>query len=121
LNAIENIIRQLEQQHASLDRALGALREIEGTAAASAQGRGMPGKKARGGKRHMSAEGRARIAEATRRRWAEKRAAQAAAAKQTVKPAKTTKRAMSPEGRARIAEAARRMWAERKRAGKKAA
>jgi hypothetical protein len=81
LNEIQNIISQLENQREAIERALGALREIAGTAAPAAKKRGRPPKKRRGGKRHMSAEGRARIAEATRKRWADKRAAEAAAEK----------------------------------------
>ena len=123
MNEIENIIRQLEQQRASIDRALEALREITGIGApVGAKRRGRPpGKKRRRG---MSPEGRARIGEATRKRWAEKRAAEAAAAKESAGPAKkkrSRKRYISPEGRARIAEAARKMWAARKRAKQKAA
>ncbi len=120
MNEIESVISQLEQQRDAIERALAALRDI--APAAKKLGR-PPGKKARGGKGHMSAEGRARIGEATRRRWAEKRAAEAAPGKKTGRPAKKAsggKRSISPEGRARIAEAARRMWAAKK-AGTKTA
>lgn len=82
LNEIQSIISQLETQRGAIERALGALREIAGAAAATGgKRRGRPPQKKRGGKRHMSAEGRARIAEATRKRWAERRAAEAAAQK----------------------------------------
>jgi hypothetical protein len=116
LNDIESIIQQLEQQRGAIERALGALREIVGSPVPAVKKRGRPpGKEKRGGARHMSAEGRARIGEATRKRWAEKRAAEASATKKTGRPAKKAKRSISPEGRARIAEAARRMWAARKK------
>ena len=118
MNEIESVIAQLERQGEAIERALGALREIAGTTVPDAKRRGRPpGQKKRGGKRGMSAEGRARIGEATRKRWAEKRASEAPAAK-TPRAAKKAKRVMSPEGRARIAEAARRMWAA-KRAAKR--
>jgi hypothetical protein len=109
LNDISGIISQLERQRTAIDRALQALRDIEGT--------GEPAPKKRGRKRRMSAEGRARIGEATRKRWAAKRAAEAAAGQKGNKPAKKRrggKRTISAEGRARIAEAARRMWAAKK-------
>lgn len=116
LNGIENIIRQLEGQRTSIDRALEALREIAGLEApVTVKRRGRPPGKKKGG---MSAEGRARIGEATRERWAAKKAAEAKAAKKTSKlPAqKKVKRSMSAEARARIAESARKMWAKKKAA-----
>lgn len=120
MNEIESIIAQLERQRTAVDRALSALREIGGTgAAAPGRKRGRPpGKKAGGG---MSAEGRARIGEATRQRWALKRAA-AAGAKKTGRAGKKTagKRQMSAEGRANIVAANKRMWAK-KNASKNAA
>lgn len=66
----------------------------------------------------MSAEGRARIAAATRKRWADKRAAEAGLKNAPAKRKHGRKRYISPEGRARIAEAARQMWAARKKANK---
>jgi hypothetical protein len=87
LNEMQNIISQLENQREVIDRALTALREITGIGApaATTEKRGRPPQKKQGGKRHMSAEGRARIAESTRRRWAEKRAADAAVSKKPKK------------------------------------
>jgi hypothetical protein len=62
-----------------------------------------------GGKRTLSAEGRARIAEAQRKRWASQRkpgrATQAAPAKQA------PKRKLSAAGRKRIIEATKARWA----------
>lgn len=123
MNDIPSIISQLEQQRGAIDRALEALREIEGTGtAAPAKRRGRPRGKENGGRRRMSAEARARIGEATRKRWAERRALDAEAEKKAgagpAKKKRGSKRSISPEGRARIAEAARQMWAKRrKRAG----
>lgn len=78
MNDIKNIIQQLEQQREAIDRALSALRAIGGVAATKTVAKA-PAKK----KRHLSPEGRARIAEATRRRWAAKRAAEAKKGKKT--------------------------------------
>lgn len=71
----------------------------------------------RGGRRQMSAEGRARIAAAARARWAKVRG------KNGGRPASPAakapgKRTMSPAARARIAAAARARWAKAKAAGK---
>jgi hypothetical protein len=77
--------------------------EIEEELGGSARGNNAShGKTARG----MSAEGRARIAEAQRKRWA---AVRGRNPKQTARPA--SKRRLSPEGRRRIAEATRKRWA----------
>ena len=79
---LSQIIAGLERQKASIERALEALREVgEG---ASAPRRGRPrgsgaapaAKKSRRGR--ISPEGRRRLAEAMRRRWAVKRAASTA-------------------------------------------
>jgi hypothetical protein len=75
VNDLGNIISQLEHQRASIDRAISALREIGG---ASHSERVTPAAKAKTAvKRHLSPEGRKRIVEATKRRWAAKRAADA--------------------------------------------
>jgi hypothetical protein len=70
-------------------------------------------------KRRISAAGRARIAEATRKRWALFRKAQG----RTAPPAKPNvlksgKPRMSAAARGKIAEGARRRWAAAKGAGK---
>ena len=68
---IGKIIAQLEHEKAVIERALTALREIGGGKAAPTNGR-------QGRRRgRLSAEGRRRIAEAARKRWAAKRAADA--------------------------------------------
>jgi hypothetical protein len=68
---IGNIIAQLEQERTAIDRALSALREIGGS-------RTSPPivSKARRRRGRLSAEGRQRIADAARKRWALKRAAE---------------------------------------------
>lgn len=65
----------------------------------------------------MSAEARARIAEATRKRWVAKRAGNVSR-KAVAK--KATKRTISAEGRKRIADAARKRWAALRKAAKSA-
>lgn len=61
------IIKQLEQQKSAIERAIGALREVSDAPAKTA---GEPKEKAAPKKRRMSAEGRKRIGDAARRRWA---------------------------------------------------
>jgi hypothetical protein len=61
----------------------------------------------------MSAAGRARIAAATRARWAKIRAAKVAA-----KAARKPKRKLSAAGRARLAALARARWKQAKAQGK---
>ena len=120
MNEIQNVISQLERQRDAIERALQALREIGDAAAPAAPKGPAPAQKKRGRKRGMSAAGRARIGEATRKRWADKRAAETQAEKNTATSAKKpkkggqVKRSMSPEGRARIAEAAKKMWAAKR-------
>ena len=77
-------IEQLERQKAAIEKALVVLREIDGPVApvtkrAYKKREAAPAPK----KRTMSEEGRRRIGEATRKRWAAKRAANAKAAKKT--------------------------------------
>jgi hypothetical protein len=105
LNDIESIIQQLEQQRGAIERALGALREIVGSPVPAVKKRGRPpGKEKRGGARHMSAEGRARIGEATRKRWAEKRAAEAPVRK---------KRRLTAAARKHLSELMKARWASK--------
>lgn len=75
MNDVAKIIAELESKRASIDRAIAALREVAvvGAAPAPAKRRGRPAKR----KRNLSPEGRARIAAAARKRWAQKRAADA--------------------------------------------
>lgn len=83
MTKITTLIAELEKNRTAIDRALSALREIEGGAAVPAvRGVGRPPKSASAApaapaaaagpkkRRRLSAEGRARIAEAARARWA---------------------------------------------------
>ena len=82
--AINEIIAQLEKQRDAIDRALSALRELEGKAAAPAvkasakaapadKTTGKPAKKTRKG--GMTPEGKERLVAALKARWAAKKAA----------------------------------------------
>ena len=74
---LSGIIKQLEDQRAAIDKALAALREISGVvpATTTTKRRGRPKKTVRRG--GMSEEGRRRIAEAQKARWAAKKKAEA--------------------------------------------
>ena len=67
MNDIDNAISRLEKQRSAIDRALLALREISGPHTPNAQ----PVSQSKSRKRRLSPEGRRRIIEATKRRWAD--------------------------------------------------
>lgn len=122
-DGLNGIIAQLEQQKTAIERALAALRNIEGTEApASAPSSTGPAKR-KGG---MTPEGRKRLSAALRKRWAAKKAAEGSTAASLQKPAHRKVR-FTPEGRQRLAEAMRRRWAvkrtaaQAKKGGRKAA
>jgi hypothetical protein len=77
VNDIAKAISQLERQRATIDHAIAALREVEALApnTHSSAEPSKPGEKPV--KRRMSTAGRKRISEAAKKRWAEKRAAEA--------------------------------------------
>jgi len=81
---LTTIITQLEQQKSAIEKALSALREVAGVGvtggAAPAKRRGRPKKSAPAVKKRasgMTAEGRRRVSEAQKARWAAKKAASA--------------------------------------------
>ncbi len=112
MNGIDESIRQLGRMAKALDQAISALR--------GAAGESRDGEKAEASslrpptKRHLSAAGRKRIAEAARKRWAALRAGQKTAMKPATK--KATKRRLSAEGRQHIVEAAKQRWAAKRAA-----
>jgi hypothetical protein len=123
-NSLNEVIRKLEHQRIGIERALAALREIEGPGleatapAAVSVPRGRRKAKRKGG---MTPEGRKRLSEALKARWAAKKAGSAA-------PAKAKRKGgMTPEGRKRLSEALKKRWAAKraasavpaKRAGRK--
>lgn len=111
-NGLSEVIEKLEQQRAAIERALLALREVGGTGTGSAAPAARAGAtKRKGG---MTPEGRRRLSEALKKRWAAKRAASQARPK-----AKRKGGNMTPEGRKRLSEALKKRWAV-KRAAKTA-
>ena len=75
MDGLKTIIEQLEQQRKAIERALLALREVEGVVGRASEPikTNRPERKAR--KRRITPEGRRRLAEAMKRRWAVKRTA----------------------------------------------
>ncbi len=87
------IIKQLEAQKSAIDRALTALREVEGEVPAT------PAPSAVTANDKRSA--------AQKARWAAKRAAETAPAEVSDKP----KRGITPEGKKKLADAMKQRWA----------
>ncbi len=70
LSDFKEIISKLEKQKAAIDQALAILRDFSGDDAEQATSPRKTSLKRVGKKRVMSEEGRKRIAEASKRRWA---------------------------------------------------
>jgi hypothetical protein len=124
MDGFSDIIKRLEQQAKAIERALAALRDVEGIeseaapVAAAAQTEGSPAKR-KGG---MTPEGKERLVAALKKRWAaKKRAAKkadsAASAEQQETPATKKGGGMTEEGRQRLAEAMKQRWAAKRTAG----
>ena len=99
-NGLKEVIKRLEQQRTAIERALTALREVDGTAVeASPETSAGPvaAKRGRKAKRKggMTPEGRKRLSEALKKRWAAKRAGSA------VKSKAGRKGGITAEGRAK--------------------
>jgi hypothetical protein len=118
-SGFSEIISQLEGQKRAIDKALEALRGLDGVddnSPAVVIETAVSGSTPRKG--GMSPEGKKRLSAALRKRWAAKKAAQGTPV-ETPAPAEMPakkKNAMSPAGRKRLAEAMKRRWAV-KRAG----
>lgn len=111
-NGLNEVIQKLEQQRTAIERALSALREVGGVGGSTETSTRRAGAaKRKGG---MTPEGRRRLSEALKKRWAAKRAGSQVRAK-----AKRKSGGMTPEGRKRLSEALRKRWAA-KRAAKTA-
>src|ERR1019366_9560486 len=95
-----SIIVQLERQKAAIERALAALREVEGTVAPATAA---PASR-EPATRNATSRRRNRRSEGQTKRWAAKKAAESAP------PAKAAPRKvrLTPEGRQRLAEAMKR-------------
>lgn len=72
MSDISNVIARLEKQRSDIDNAISALRNLEANQPLAPKVADVPRKR-----RRMSAEARKRIADAVRKRWAEKKATDA--------------------------------------------
>jgi hypothetical protein len=116
---LSDVIRKLEDQRSAIEKALSALRELDspGFEAAAPARRGRPAKR-KGG---MTAEGRRKLSEALKARWAAKRSAAEAKPATTKATTKTAAKAarkggLTAAGRKKLSEALKARWAA-KRAG----
>lgn len=111
MTKLAGVVRLLKTEHTRLTR------QIEGISAALSAFGASYGKQ-NGGRRKISAAGRARIAEAQRQRWAKVRGKSGQAKSVAGAPKKRT---MSVSARKKIAAAQRLRWARFKASQKKAA
>lgn len=112
------ILADLRAERERLDQAIAALEAL--TPGGTIVRRGRPAKAAavkatRGGRRQISAAGRARIAEAAKKMW-ERRKRKAGAGKKSASTKAAPVRKMSEAARKRISEAAKKRWAAQKKA-----
>lgn len=120
LEQLEKAIH-LKKQIEALEKQLATIAGGAGSAAPFPSVTAKPAKKKRG----MSAEGRARIAAAAKKRWAKVKAAKASikSAKPVVKtaaaPKPAKKRTMSATAKAKLSALAKARWAKVKATGKK--
>ncbi len=107
-DGLTSIIAQLERQKAAIERALAALREVNGTPADELDVNAPATRK--GG---MTPEGRKRLVKALKKRWAVKKAAARTTSGDSARPgnARTRRSNITPEGRKRLADAMKRRWA----------
>jgi hypothetical protein len=106
------IAERIERLQAELASLLG------GGGSVGSAPKAAPAPVAKGGKRTMSAEARARIAAAQRARWAKSKALSTVGAKAPAATASKKRGKLSPEGRARIVAALKARWAARRAAKK---
>jgi hypothetical protein len=117
-NGLKEVIKGLEKQKTAIERALAALKEVDGTAVESAPVAAVPARRGRAKRKGgMTPEGRKRLSEALKKRWAVKRAA--SQVKPQVKAKAKKKGGMTPEGRKRLSEALKKRWAVKRAAAKK--
>jgi hypothetical protein len=115
VDEIQNIIQQLQKRISSLDRAVAALKEVGGQGTSTTSDSSMTTARAKRRGHGLTPEGRERIAEAMRQRWAARKAP-VESTQGAPSARKRRERRISPEGRARIVEANRRRWASKRRA-----
>ena len=111
-DGLKGIIAQLERQQKAIDKALAALRGVDGSEPTPGAEASLAPATRKGG---MTPEGRKRLSAALRKRWAlKKKAAEVAAVSaQTAAPRKVR---LTPEGRRRLSAAMKRRWAVKRAA-----
>jgi hypothetical protein len=117
-NSLNEVIKNLERQRAAIERALQALREVEGQnpEASPAEAPAPPASTSPRNterKSGMTPEGRKRLSEALKARWAAKKTDSSAS---VVAASEKRKGGMTPEGRQRLSEALRKRWASKRAA-----
>jgi hypothetical protein len=114
---INRMLSDLRTEHDRITQAIAALEALDGTPAAKQEipigGTGFEFGANKPGGRHISAAGRARIAAAARKRWAERRK-QVVSGKQP-SPAKEIVPARHIGAATRKSELAKKRWAARKK------
>jgi hypothetical protein len=112
---LKDIIGQLERQKTGIERALAALRAVEGSEAPATAAPTSDEPATRKGR--MTPAGRKRLSAALKKRWAAKKAAEEAPPIQTPEDAPPRRKVrFTPEGRQRLAEAMKRRWAVKRAA-----
>jgi hypothetical protein len=115
-SGLSDVIKKLEEQKAAIEKALSALRDLDGPAAGAAAParRGRPPKR-KGG---MTPAGRRRLSEALKARWAAQKAGSAAKPAKAAKAAKAKKKGgITAAGRKKLSEALKARWAAKRAAG----
>ena len=114
MNHLDDVVARLEQQRSAIDRALSALHQLGGSDGSGlvAPPQTEPAITPKGG---ITPAGRRKLAEALRRRWAEKRAAQAQQ-EQAEKYAQAAQKRRATLARKRMSEAMKRRWATKRAA-----
>lgn len=113
-NSLAEVIRKLEQQKAGIERALDALRSIEGTGEAATPSPSTATGSVRGRRKGgMTPEGRRRLSEALKARWAARREGSSEAAASA--PAKAKRKGgITAAGRKKLAEMMKKRWAAKR-------
>ncbi|MGI8990507.1 MAG: hypothetical protein ACR2I2_13135 [Bryobacteraceae bacterium] len=112
MNELGGIIARLEQQKAALDRALSALRQVGGSDGSSSATSAQP-KAAVTKTGGITPAGRRKLSEASRMRWAQKRAAQAEQERAEKNAAAAQKR-RTTIARKKMSETMKQRWAAKR-------
>ena len=109
------ILTDLHTEHDRIDRAIAALEGLDGTGRVSVTPGTQPAASQPRGRRTMSVAARKKIAEAQRKRWAERKATTARIDEAAPVQA-SGRRTVSAASRKKMAESQRKRWAAQKRA-----